>query len=184
MKILTLGLLALISNVALGQNTFDHIPKGAIRSGTLSSGNYLFKEVTNSVSETSSKGLIAEISGLKKQKNSGYSHNVGKYDSEATGRITDINTTFKIKVRIKNQSYECQMGSALLSDSFDFIGYDDARYTCEVHTPYRSHKIILRDYSENRRRDGKEFYELGLAAIESGFSGGKKTLVLAEIIAK
>lgn len=184
MKILSVGLLTLFSLTAFGKNTFEHMPKGALKTGRLSSGNYLFKSVSNSAREVPSNILIAEISDLKRQKNSGYSHNVGKYDSEATGRITDINTTFKIKIKINNQNYDCQMGSALLSDSFDFIGYDDARFTCEVHTPYRAHKIILRDYSENRSRNGKEFYELGLAAIESGFSGGKKTLILAEIIAK
>lgn len=184
MKIFSIVLLSLFTFTALGQVAFEYMPKGAIRTGHLSSGNYLFNNVTTSAREIQTEDFIAEFSELKRQKNSGYTHNVGKYDSGATGRITDIKTTFNIRIRIKNQSYECLMSSALLSDSFDYIGYDDARYTCEVHTPFRTYKIILRDYSENKKANGKQFYELGLAAVESRLTGEKKILILSEIIAK
>jgi hypothetical protein len=183
MKSLPIVILA-FSFSALAQNKFDHMPKGALKKGTLASAVYQFKTSDESNVEITDKVVMTEIANLKRQKNSGYSHNVGKYDSEATGRITDIKTSFNIRVKLNSQNYDCLMESALLSDSFDYIGYDDARYTCEVHTSYRAYKIILRDYSENKNRNGKAIYELGLAAIEKGFSGGKKTLVLAEINAK
>jgi hypothetical protein len=169
---------------SFAQTGFTVIPRGALKNGSLTNGQYYFTAQKNASNTAIDELVLTQMSDLKRQRNSGYSHNVGKYDSEATGRITDIKTTFKIKVKVKSQTFDCLMESALLSDSFDYIGYDDARYTCEVHGPYQAYKIILRDYSENKKRSGKAFYELGLAAIDKGFAGGKKTIVLAEINAK
>jgi hypothetical protein len=184
MKILSIGLVTLFSVSSFAQNGFTVMPRGALKNGSLTNGQYHFTVQKNVATAAIDELVLTQMSDLKRQRNSGYSHNVGKYDAEATGRITDIKTTFKIKVKVKSQIYDCLMESALLSDSFDYIGYDDARYTCEVHGPFQAYKIILRDYSENKKRSGKAFYELGLAAIDKGFAGGKKTIVLAEINAK
>ncbi len=138
MKVFSIGLLTLFSVSTFAQNDFTVIPKGALKNGSLKNGDYYFTVQKSASSTATDELVVTQMSDLKRQRNSGYSHNVGKYDSEATGRITDIKTTFKIRVKVKSQTFDCLMESALLSDSFDYIGYDDARYTCEVHGPYHA----------------------------------------------
>ena len=72
MKIFSIVLLSLFTFTALGQVAFEYMPKGAIRTGHLSSGNYLFNNVTTSAREIQTEDFIAEFSELKRQKNSGY----------------------------------------------------------------------------------------------------------------
>ena len=188
MKRLLLGFIVLASISAFAGETFRVMPIGALRTGTLPLGSYVFNKVEyrdhDGHQPREELKVILEVFDIKQQKFPEYTQYVGELGSENMARATDIKTTIKVKITDGKKTFNCSMSSRGLQDFVsDSFGFDDASLRCSENSDKRFFDISLIDYSY-RVPGAPMFYELVVSSPRRGLFGSKITTFSAEIVAQ
>ena len=175
-------LILITSFSAMAAETFQSMPKSALRLGTVPVGTYEFHKIIYQEEDghqpRADKKVFVQVLKISQKKDPSYSQNVGQGGSENLGRATDIVTALQVRINDNGHEFACNLQSSGLSDGMgDAIGYDDAELRC-----FGENLLIkLIDYSENLRDTN---YEIFVQQYNTGVFSNKTKSFTASIEAK